>query len=302
LPNFSQQGAQTTHQLRKDLRALRRPALIVFDSYEDVAENKTMAEWLSRQFLNEIETAFGLAVIVAGQMVPDLANTYWRELARHLRLEPVTDTTHYGQRPDSSSKTTKAEPHKVFVSYAWGNTSPNASKVDRQRQEVVERLCRTLEKEHWQVVRDKTTIKYGEQISDFMKKLGQSNLVIVVLSAKYLHSLYCMTELYDIYRQSLGEKEAFLRRIIPVVLKDAHIDAWRAYAEYWETEFKAMEQHLTRLGEEDFKLYGAMKRWHNEVGNMPLTSTTCSNRTDSTISLRTTSAPYARCYSGIADA
>ncbi|HTB37614.1 MAG TPA: hypothetical protein VK777_11020, partial [Reyranella sp.] len=84
-------------------------------------------------------------------------------------------------------------------------------------------------------------------------------------------SLYCMTELYDIYRQSLGEKEAFLRRIIPVVLKDAHIDAWRdraAYAEYWETEFKAMEQHLTRLGEEDFKLYGAMKRWHNEVGNM----------------------------------
>jgi hypothetical protein len=49
---------------------------------------------------------------------------------------------------------------------------------------VVERLCQTLEKEHWQVVRDKTTIKYGDPISDFMKKLGQSNLVIVVLSSK----------------------------------------------------------------------------------------------------------------------
>jgi hypothetical protein len=41
------------------------------------------------------------------------------------------------------------------------------------------------------------------------------------------------------------------------VLKDARIGTWRdraAYAEYWETEFKAMEQHLTRLGEEDLTL------------------------------------------------
>jgi hypothetical protein len=27
-----------------------------------------------------------------------------------------------------------------------------------------------------------------------------------------------------------------------------------AYAEYWETEFKPMEQQLTRLGKEDLKL------------------------------------------------
>jgi hypothetical protein len=30
---------------------------------------------------------------------------------------------------------------QVFVSYAWGDTSPTASEEDRQRQEVVERLC-----------------------------------------------------------------------------------------------------------------------------------------------------------------
>jgi hypothetical protein len=58
---------------------------------------------------------------------------------------------------------------KLFVSYAWGDTSPTASEEDRQRQEVVERLCRTLEQEHWQVIRDKTTLKYGDPISDFMK-------------------------------------------------------------------------------------------------------------------------------------
>jgi hypothetical protein len=30
----------------------------------------------------------------------------------------------------------------------------------------------------------------------------------------------------------------------------------------------AMEQHFTHLGEEDLKLYKAMRRWHNEVGDM----------------------------------
>jgi hypothetical protein len=29
-----------------------------------------------------------------------------------------------------------------------------------------------------------------------------------------------------------------------------------------------MEQHFTQLGEEDLRLYRAMKRWHDEVGDM----------------------------------
>ena len=169
--------------------------------------------------------------------------------------------SHYGQ----------AEPPKVFVSYAWGDTSSIASEEDRQRQEVVERLCQTLERESWQVVRDKNKIKYGDSVHDFMKNLGQSNLVIVVLSAKYLHSPYCITELYDIYQSSRGEKEDFLRRIIPLALADARIGAWRdrvEYAKHWEAEFKAMEHEFIHLGEVDLGLYKAMKRWHNEVGDM----------------------------------
>jgi hypothetical protein len=159
---------------------------------------------------------------------------------------------------------------KVFVSYAWGDTSSSASEEDRQRQEVVERLCETVQTEGWQVLRDKTALRYGDMISTFMKTLGQANLVIVVLSAKYLRSPYCVTELYDIYRRSL-EKEDFLRRIIPLALADAQIDTWRdrvAYAQYWEAEFKAMEQDFRQLGEADLKLYKAMRRWHNEVGDM----------------------------------
>ncbi len=34
------------------------------------------------------------------------------------------------------------------------------------------------------------------------------------------------------------------------------------------SSFKAMEAHITQLGVEDLKLYKAMRRWHNEIGDM----------------------------------
>ena len=53
-------------------------------------------------------------------------------------------------------------------------SSPNATEEDRQRKEVVERLCRKLEQERWNLIRDKGALDYGDQISDFMKTLGQA--------------------------------------------------------------------------------------------------------------------------------
>jgi hypothetical protein len=95
LPNFSREGANKTHLLRKDLRVLRRPVLLIFDSYEDAAVNKPLTDWLSLQILNEVETALSLAVIVAGQKVPDFTNAGWRDLARHFPLEPITEIEHW---------------------------------------------------------------------------------------------------------------------------------------------------------------------------------------------------------------
>jgi hypothetical protein len=91
LPNFAREGASKTHLLRKDLRALRQPVLLIFDHYEDVAENKTVADWLCQQLLGEVETALAVAVIVAGQKVPVYTNALWRGLMRHLPLEPITE-------------------------------------------------------------------------------------------------------------------------------------------------------------------------------------------------------------------
>jgi internalin A len=69
-------------------------------------------------------------------------------------------------------------------------------------------------------------MRSGDLISGFMKRIGQADRVIVVLSDKYLRSPYCMTELHTIYRRSNEEKEEFLRRIIPLLLGDARIGKW----------------------------------------------------------------------------
>lgn len=96
LPIFTREGASKAHLLRKDLRALRRPVLLIFDSYDKhVVGNRPVADWLSQQLLAEVETALALGVIVAGQETPDFEKAVWKDLARHLPLSPITDPLHW---------------------------------------------------------------------------------------------------------------------------------------------------------------------------------------------------------------
>jgi internalin A len=166
---------------------------------------------------------------------------------------------------------------EIFVSYAWGDDS---SEDARKRTEIVDRLCETLGQRGWHVFRDSNVLRSGELISGFMKRIGLADHVIVVLSDKYLRSPYCMIELHSIYQRSLGEKEDFLRRIIPLVLADARIKEFQdrdAYAEHWTTLFKTMDQSLTKLAREqklsrvavdDFRRYKEMQKWYLDVGDM----------------------------------
>jgi internalin A len=157
---------------------------------------------------------------------------------------------------------------EVFVSYAWGDDS---SQQARERTDVVDRLCQRLTQEGWNVLCDNTVMRPGELISGFMKRIGRADHVIVILSDKYLQSTYCMTELHALYERSVGEKEDFLRRVIPLTLQDAQIGTWRdrvEHGKYWKTEFAEMAQHLSDLGVADFALYKAMQDWANHVSDI----------------------------------
>jgi internalin A len=162
----------------------------------------------------------------------------------------------------------------VYVSYAWGD---DFSQDARQRTEVVDRLCQRLTQEGWNVLRDSGVMRPGELISGFMKRIGRADRVIVVLSDKYLQSTYCMTELYGIYQRSVGEKEDFLRRVIPLTLQDARIstrDDRLAYAQHWKREFERLDADFAEperrklLGEGDFAEYRAMRQWYTQLSDM----------------------------------
>ena len=95
LPNFSRDGGNKISLLLKDLRSLDQPVLVIFDSYETIADNSTIVDWLSQQFLAEIETAPGLVIIVGGQKVPEFTYAEWRELCAHFPLQPITEIVHW---------------------------------------------------------------------------------------------------------------------------------------------------------------------------------------------------------------
>lgn len=92
LPNFSRAGGNQTHVLRKDLRALRSPVLVIVDSYEKAA---AFDDWVCQHLLPEVEWSLGLAVIVAGWNCPDADDARWRAVARHLPLGPISDAAHW---------------------------------------------------------------------------------------------------------------------------------------------------------------------------------------------------------------
>jgi hypothetical protein len=91
LPDFSREGGSKTILLRKDLRGLRRPVLVIFDTYEGCVGSQTVVDWINHQFLVEVETALGLAVIIAGQRVPDHSDARWHDQARQFALKPITE-------------------------------------------------------------------------------------------------------------------------------------------------------------------------------------------------------------------
>jgi internalin A len=132
---------------------------------------------------------------------------------------------------------------EVFISYAWGDDSPEG----KERQRIVDRLVEALRKnpEPIEVRIDREVMRPGELISAFMDRLAAADRVIVVISAKYLRSEYCMHELFMIYQNCRKKAGDFHRRIIPVILPDAGLSGSTATrfkpVLYWKKEAKELQ-------------------------------------------------------------
>ena len=168
-------------------------------------------------------------------------------------------------RPDLPASSKPA----IYVSYAWGDDKSDAG---RQREAVVVGLCGMMDRDGYEVLKDDRTLRPGDWISTFMKAIGRGDRVLIIFSKKYLLSQYCMTELFYIYSRSLGEKEDFLKRLIPVNIGDTgRFDDWQTvkeYADHWESVYTKMEPDLKNFGTPQFDLFKRIKRWHAEIGDM----------------------------------
>jgi internalin A len=159
-----------------------------------------------------------------------------------------------------------------YISYAWGDDT----EVGREREAVVDRFCVEAAARGVEIIRDKTAMSPGDRISKFMARLGRGNRVFIILSDKYLRSPYCMSELFDVWRNCREDDKEFIARTRVFVLPCARIrtPAMRAeYASYWLKTYDERRKDVKKYGQlsfsdEDNADYRRMSRFVNETANI----------------------------------
>lgn len=216
------------------------------------ARHETLARWL-RERVEERNRLFGYPRLEpAVDEFPRQDDAGLRGAARdHARpeLEDGTKTSkteqivqepHFEKPPASFFP---PEGPRVFVSYAWGEGTPDG----QARQKLVETLCARLDEQGVKVRRDQDELRPGELISEFMDRLAEGDFVLTVISDKYLKSEYCMYELFRIYRNCADKPERFLGRVIPLILPDARLDEIEDRldrADHWTERAKKLEPRI----------------------------------------------------------
>jgi internalin A len=129
---------------------------------------------------------------------------------------------------------------EVFISYAWGDDTPEG----KIRTEAVEGLQSALEEGGFDTIRDRDQMRTGERISAFIRRLTRADLVVAVISNKYLRSPYCMYEIYKLWQKHQGDADGLVEHLIPIVLPEVRIGNFRErapYLKYWADEAKSLE-------------------------------------------------------------
>lgn len=188
-----------------------------------------------------------------------------RTLHQETEVSPdaVAITESFAQRPKPPRSPGQAQP--VYVSYAWGGES----------EALVDEFEKQLPKS-FRLIRDKNAMHAGDWISRFIQEIGRADMVLVVLSEKYLRSVYCMRELLYLHDTSQGERATFMRRIVPLIVGDlscASIEDRHAYVEYWEKKYANVsvlleKRDLTTVGEADRRELLAIQGFRQQVSDL----------------------------------
>ncbi|MCI4667030.1 MAG: toll/interleukin-1 receptor domain-containing protein [Bacteroidia bacterium] len=168
-------------------------------------------------------------------------------------------------------KTQKSK-HKIYFSYSWKDDkeregfSPEEIENRKNLEIVVDKLYNDLERDGYQLVRDKVDLAYGESILEFMKDMGEGGLILVFISDKYVRSDYSMFELFEIARNNKWEEELVRSRILPINLENLRFNTPQSMRKYL-THWKALEKEWEELYIENLTALG-IRRNYEKVANI----------------------------------
>jgi internalin A len=92
-------------------------------------------------------------------------------------------------------------------------------------------------------------MQLGDRISEFMRQLVSSERVFVILSEKYLHSIYRMSELHEIWRRCVDDR-TFIGRVRVLTLPDANIGDMFKQLEivhWWQERQRKIKDAATKV-------------------------------------------------------
>jgi internalin A len=158
-----------------------------------------------------------------------------------------------------------------YVSYAW------ADSANPEREKEVDRLCDEAEKKYGVfIIRDKTSLKIGDLIYDFMRNIGEGDLVFVFLSDKYLHSSNCMFELSELWRNNRQLQSEFRSRVRLFNVDGVNIYSPRdrlQYTSYWISARDELKETISKVGAEnagyeDIRQLRYMQSFVSDISNI----------------------------------
>jgi hypothetical protein len=218
-------------------------------------------------------------LLLACREYPNAINDLHEILSHYLHLKLAWDPLQAALQPflptDRPVAAAASPPvgQSVYISYAWGDSTPEG----QRRGQLVDDLCQALSASGISVLIDREQVKPGERISAFMDAISKGDMIIVVLSDRYLESEFCMYEINGIWRQSNEDEHLFLSRVIPLILPDAKLKTTAdllARGEYWLSIKRDLDRKvggsLDSVGSRLFARYKLIKQFAEHVSDLLL--------------------------------
>ncbi|MBO9399172.1 TIR domain-containing protein, partial [Shimia sp. R9_2] len=216
--------------------------------------------------VNDPDHGHGLQLRAKGRNAGELIGTLGKLSERVMELFKLTSKAAAPQQPEGDPRVTFTPdpnmPKNFFVSYAWSD------KDAPDRATIVDEFCTRAEREGIKIKRDKNEIQFGESISEFMGRLVEGDRILIVLTDKYLRSVACMTELYQIWHRAGHDPEEFMAKVRLFTADDAKIFSAVGrglIGKHWHDEYEAQKSVLEFMGDKDRVAHNRLKRFYAHV-------------------------------------